>query len=157
LTPFLTQEMEHPQGYGQEDTSAMLAAGLGGAGGATSAIAGKVAQTAAQTHNGGAMGAVLDDAARARTKAAAEASEGIAADNAQLKQTQRQEGEKGLQGMYGTDTSGMLDASGQVAGDVNAETNADKTGWLQNATGVLNALSSGATAGANMGFKPFGK
>ncbi len=154
LTPFLTSELTHPQGYGQGDTSAMLAAGEAGAGGATSAIAGKVAQEAAQTHNGGAMGAVLDDAARSRAKAAAGASEGIAADNATLKQQQTQDAAKGLQGLYGTDTSGMLDASGQVANDVNAEVSADKQGWLQNAEGVINTLSGAATGAGALGFKP---
>ena len=32
LTPFLTSELEHPQGYSQQDESAMLAAGDAGAG-----------------------------------------------------------------------------------------------------------------------------
>jgi hypothetical protein len=147
LTPFLTQELEHPQGYGQQDTSAMLSAADAGAGGTTSAIQGEAARRAAQTHNGGAFSAVLDDAARQKTKAAADASEGIAAQNAGVKQNQQQDAERGLQGMFGTDTSGMLDASGQVSKDVDAESQANNSGWLQNALGVINSIG-GAAGGA---------
>jgi hypothetical protein len=75
-------------------------------------------------------------------KAAAGSSEGIQAQNENLKQTQQQEGAKGLQGMYGTDTSGMLDSQGQEANDINAEVNADKSGWLQNTLGIANAASN---------------
>lgn len=150
LTPFLTNELEHPQGYGQEDMSAMLSAAEGGAGGATAGIVGKANQEAAQTRNAGGFQAVLDDAARARTKAAAGASEGIAADNAGVKQQQQQNAEKGLQGLYGTDTSGMLDATGQISRDVDSEVNASKTGWLQNTEGIMATLNNGANSVANV-------
>jgi hypothetical protein len=79
-------------------------------------------------------------------KAAAGASEGIQAQNEDLKQTQQQEGAKGLQGMYGTDTSGMLNSQGQEANDINAGVNANKTGWLQNTLGITNAASAMITA-----------
>lgn len=137
LTPFLTQEMEHPQGFGQGDTSAMVAAGLGGAGGANSGLVGEAAQRAGASRNSGGFQAALDDAARMRSKAAAGASENIAGENANLKQQQTQEGAAGLGKLYGTDTSGMLGASGQVAPDINAEVNANKTGWLQDANQLL--------------------
>jgi hypothetical protein len=150
LTPFLTSELEHPQGYSQQDESSMLSAAEGGAGGATSAIAGKATQAAAQSRNAGGFQAVLDDAARQRTKASADASEGIAANDANLKQTQQQSAEKGLQGMYGTDTSGMLEATGQEAPDINAEVNANNSGWLQQAEGLMGTLSGGANAAANV-------
>lgn len=154
LTPFLTSELEHPQGFGQTDTSAMLSDAEAGAGGATSAITGKAMQQEAQTHNAGGMAAVLDDAARSRAKAAAGASENIGAQNATLKQNQIQDASKQLQGMYGTDTSGMLDATGQEANDINAQANASKTGWLQNATGIMSSLAQGASGAASLGFKP---
>jgi hypothetical protein len=150
LTPYLTQELEHPQGFGQQDTSAMLDAANAGAGGVTSAIQGEAARRAAQTHNGGAFNAVLDDAARQRTKAAAGASESVAAGNAGVKQQQQLDAARGLQGMYGTDTSGMLDASGQISKDVDAESEADKTGWFQNMNQLLQTLTGGANAAANV-------
>ena len=90
----------------------MLSAGLGGAGGANSGLVGQANQRAAVSRNGGAFQAALGDAARQRDKAAAATSEGIASQNANLKQEQQQDAAKQLQGMYGTDTSGMLSATG---------------------------------------------
>lgn len=150
LTPFLTQELEHPQGYSQQDESAMLSAGDAGAGGTTSAIQGQVARQAAQTHNGGAFNAVLDDAARQKAKAAAATSEGVAAADAGVKQNQQQDAARGLQGMYGTDTSGMLDASGQISRDVDAESQANSTGWLQNTTAIMKALQGAGMKGVTL-------
>jgi hypothetical protein len=153
LTPFLTSELNHPQGYTQDQTSAMLSSALGGAGGATAGIVGQANQEAAATRNAGGFQAVLSDAARSRAKAAAGASEGIAADSAKLAQQKQQDASKQLQGMYGTDTSGMLDATGQVSTDINAQVNADKSGWLQNATGVINSLANAGSAAAGLGVK----
>ena len=153
LTPFLTQEMEHPQGFSQQDLSAQTGAALAGAGGANAGIVGQANQEAATTHNAGGFQAVLDDAARQRSKAAAGASEGIAAQNAQLKQTQQQEGAAGLGKLYGTDTSGMLDAMGQQNQDINSEVNANNSGWLQNTLGVISAINGSAKAAAGLGAK----
>lgn len=147
LTPFLTSELEHPQGYSQGDTSAMLAAGMGGAGGATSALVGQGMQRAAVSRNAGGFQAALDDASRERAKAAAGSAEGIAAQNATVKLGQQQDAAKGLQGMYGTDTSGMLDSAGQQAGDINAQVNAGQSGWLQNSMNVIKMLNPGYSRG----------
>ena len=118
LTPFLTQEMLHPQGYGQQGLSAMTAAAEGGAGGATSGLTGQAMQRAAASHNTGAYGAALDAASRNRTMATADASEGIAAKNAGLQQQQQQDASNQLGGLYKTDTSGMLESQGQEANDI---------------------------------------
>jgi len=153
LTPFLTSELEHPQGYSQQDTSSMLSAAEGGAGGATAGIAGAANKMAATSRNAGGFQAVLDDAARQRAKASAGASESIAGQNANLKQEEQQDASKQLQGMYGTDTSGMLDATGQEANDINAEVNASKSGWLQNAEGLLGTVGGLASGAAAQGLK----
>ena len=129
LTPFLTEEMLHPQGYGQQGLSAMTAAAEGGAGGATSGLTGQAMQRAAASHNAGGYQAALDAAARERTKASAGASEGIAASNAGLQQAQMQEGAKGLQGLYNTDTSGMLNAMGQEKGDIETAFSVHACAW----------------------------
>lgn len=155
LTPFLTEEMLHPQGYGQQGLSAMTAAAEGGAGGATSGLTGQAMQRAAASHNAGGYQAALDAAARERTKASAGASEGIAASNAGLQQEQMQEGAKGLQGLYNTDTSGMLNAMNQEHGDIDSEMNAIKTGpqWLSNYSqwAQANANMAKAASSAGMG------
>lgn len=147
LTPFLTEEMLHPQGIGQAGLSAETAAAEGGAGGAASGLTGIANQRAAVSRNSGGYQAALDDAARQRTKAAADASEGIQAQNQNLEQEQSQEGASELGSMYKTDTSGMLQSQGQEAPDINAETNAGNSGWLQQTMGVLNSLG-GAAGGA---------
>ena len=150
VTPFLTQEMLHPQGIGQAGIAAETGAALGGAGGAASGLTGQAMQRAAASRNAGGFQAALDDASRQRMKAAAGASEGIQAGNEQAKLQQQQEGAAGLGKMYGTDTSGMLSSQGQVANDINAEVNADKTGWLQDTLGIVNAGANAANAGANV-------
>jgi hypothetical protein len=48
--------------------------------------------------------------------------------------------------MYGTDTSGMLDATGQEAGDVNAQVNANNSGWFQNTMNYMKTAASVAGA-----------
>ena len=132
LTPFLTQEMLHPQGIGQTGLAAKTAAAEAGAGGANSGLMGQANQRASVSRNAGGFSAALDEAAREREKAEAGSSEGIQAGNEQLKQEQMQQGAGGLGKMYGVDTSGMLNAMGQEAPDINAKMNADRYGWIQN-------------------------
>lgn len=141
LTPFLTSEMLHPQGLGQEGIGAETGAALGGAGGAQSGLVGGALQRAAASRNAGGVDAALDAAARERMKAAGAASEGIQAQNENMKEGQRQAGAAGLGRMYGVDTSGMLESQGQEANDINAEVNANKTGWLQNTLNIMNTLN----------------
>jgi hypothetical protein len=153
LTPFLTQEMLHPEGVGQTGLAAETASGLAGAGGAAAGLTGAADERAAVSRNAGGFSAALDDAARQRAKGAAGASEGITANNEQLKQQQVQDAARGLQGMYGTDTSGMLSAMGQQHEDINSEVDANKTGWLQNTLAIVNALKPGysSSGGFSMG------
>jgi hypothetical protein len=142
LTPFLTQEMLHPQGIGQTGLAAETASALGGAGGAASGLTGIANQRAAVSRNAGGFSAALDDASRNRSKAAADASEGVTGQNEALKQQQEQEGAVGLGGMYKTDTSGMLGAMGQEAPDIKAGIEAGQAGpaWM-------NTLNKGVGAG----------
>jgi len=157
LTPFLTSELLNPQGYGQQGLSAQTAAAMGGAGGANAGLVGEANQQAATSRNAGGFQAALDNAARTRDKAAAGASEGIAANNANLQEQQRQDAASGLSKMYGTDTTGMLDAMGQENNDINAETTAGQSGWLQNAMGIISTINGGANAAGNLGWKPLAK
>lgn len=151
LTPFLTEEMLHPEGIGQQGLSAETAAAEGGAGGATSGFTGQAVQRAAASRNGGAIQATLDDLARSRAKAAAGASEGIAADNERLKQQQQQEGAAGLGKLYGTDTGALTDLMGQESRDIDAGVNANNSGWLQNASSLIRALNGAGMKNAQGG------
>ena len=141
LTPFLTSELMHPQGFSQQDQSAQVAAGLAGAGGANAGLAGEAAQRAGVSRNAGGFQAALGQAARERQKAAAGASEGIAAENANLRESQRQQAAKGLQGLYGTDVGAQLESQENVASDINAEAQAGMHGL---AAEHLDAIIAGA-------------
>ena len=153
LTPFLTARMLHPEGLGQEGISAETGAALGGAGGAASGLMGAAAQRAAASRNAGGFDAALDAAARERMKAAGTASEGIAAQNENLKQEQSNNAANLLEKQYGVDTSGMLESQGQEANDIKAEVDANQTGWLQNTMDILktiNGLGAGGGAGSKI-------
>lgn len=148
LNPFLTSELTHPQGFSQQQQTSMLSAAQGGAGGATAGLTGQANLQTARTRNAGGFGTALDAAARSRQQAVAGQSENIAGQNAQLQQTQQQDAAKGLQGLYGTDSSNALNALGLQNGAINTEVNAGKSGWLQNATGILSTLNGTGSAGA---------
>jgi hypothetical protein len=142
LVPFLSQQLTHPSGMSQQDIGSQLTAGLAGAGGATSGLQGAASKDAATSRNPMGFSAALDSAARSRDKAAAGTSEGIAANNVNVKLDQQNQAARGLQGLYGTDVGAQTSNQGQVAGDVNAETNAGNSGWLQNTMGILKTLGS---------------
>lgn len=153
LTPFLTQEMLHPQGIGQQGIGDEQAAVEGAAGGAGSGLTGLADQRAAVTHNAGGFQAALADAARSRTQAAATGSEGIAAGNEQEKLRQQEQGAAGLGGLYKTDTSGMLDAMQQEAPDIRAEDTAPT--WMDTAKGALGLVGGAAGLAGGFGIPGF--
>lgn len=148
LNPFLTNETLHPQGYSQQDLTSQLAASEAGAGGAAGGLTGEAQLQAARTRNSSGFTGALDEASRQREKAAASTSEGIAANDADVKLKQQQEGAQGLQGLYGTDQDAALKSMGIQTGDINAGVEAGKSGWLQNATGVISALNGAGTGAA---------
>jgi hypothetical protein len=147
LTPFLTQQLLHPQGYSQQDLTQQLNAGAAGAGGAASAITGDAADMAARTRNPSGFTSALDEAARDRDKAAAGSSEQVAANDAGVKLQQQQEAAKQLGGQEGMDSDAMLKSMGLQTGDINAGVNAGDSGWLQNAMSVLKTVG-GLAGGA---------
>ena len=144
LSPFLTSEMLHPEGLGQEGIAAETGAAMGGAGGALSGVQGGAAQRAAVSRNAGGYQAALADAARSRSKAEAGASEGIQAQNENLKQQQKQEGARGLENMYGVDTSGMLNAMNQERGDIETglQASAAPEGWMSTTNNLLKTMKN---------------
>lgn len=150
LTPFLTQRLLNPSGYSQGDMGAMLANAMGSAGGATSAITGQANLQAGRSRNDAGFSTALDDAARQKTAAAASTSEGVAANNANLKQDQSNNAAKMLSGLYGTDV-GAQDSELNTANNATATgVEAGKSGWLQNLTGIIGTLSGGASGAASL-------
>jgi hypothetical protein len=131
----------------QQDIGQQLTAGLAGAGGATSGLAGAASKNAATSRNPVGFSAALDSAARSRDAAAAKTSEGIAANNANVKLDQQSQAGKTLSGLYGMDVQGQNEAQRNQTGDINAMTDADKTGWMQNMTGIIAAINGSGGQG----------
>lgn len=144
LTPFLTQRLLNPSGYSQGDMGAMLANAFGSAGGATSGVTGQANLEAGRSRNDAGFSTALAEAARARTASAAHTSEGIAADNANLKQDQSNNAAKMLQGLYGTDVGAQNEALNTANSATQTGIEAGKSGWLQNALGIINTLTGAA-------------
>lgn len=153
LNPFLTSELTHPQGFSQQDQTSMLSAGQAGTGGANASIAGQAALQTARSRNPAGFSTALDAAARSKNQTNASMSENVAANNANLKNTQQQDAASGLQGLYGTDSGNALKALGLQDSAIGTETQAGQSGWLQNATGVLNAVTGAGKSAAALGLK----
>jgi hypothetical protein len=149
LTPFLTQRLNNPQGYSQQDMGAMLANALGSSGGSTSGITGQANLTAGRTRNDAGFATALGDAARQRDKSNASTAEGIASNDAGVKLQQQDQAAKMLQGLYGTDVGAQSDNLNTANSATMAGTAANQTGWLQNAMNVIQTLSGAATGAAN--------
>lgn len=140
LTPFLTQRLNNPQGYSQGDMGAMLANAFGSAGGATSGITGQANLQAGRSRNDAGFSSALDDAARSRTAAAAGTSEGIAANDANLKQDQSNNAAKMLSGLYGTDVGAQGDALKTANDATQIGFQASQNGWMQQFPAFIKSL-----------------
>ncbi len=147
LIPYESRQLTNPSGYSQQDIGAMLSAGLAGAGGATAGLTGAADKMGMTTRNPVGFSGALDSAARARDKAAASTSEGVAANNAGVKLNQQSQAGDLLSKLYGTNVQAQNEATGQVSQDVNAAVNADKSGWMQNFTSILSALNGAGGQG----------
>lgn len=140
VIPTLTRDVNNAPGFSPTDLNAMLVGGEQGAGGANAGIVGQAGLTAARTRNSAALPGVYDQAARRTAQTLSNNALNVQTQNAQLKQKQRQAALSGLEGMYGTDVNAQLKAMGIVPEDINAETNAGNSGWLQNTVGTISAL-----------------
>ena len=146
LTPFLTRELNNPQGISQQDQTAALSASQAGAGGVAGGLATKANERAAATGNASGVGASMDDIAREREKAAAGASSNLANENTQTKLKQQQQGAEGLGSLYGKDVSAQLGAMGVQNNAIGQEVNAGSHGWFQNMTNLIAAIRGGGQA-----------
>lgn len=151
LTPFYTQEMRATHGFNPNQINEMLTAAEAGGGGATGALEGQAQQESARTRNASGFTKSLDEAARDKAKAAAGASEGIAAQDVMGAKQLNQQGAAGMEGLYGTNVGAQLKAMGQQNEDIGTAVQAGQSGWLQNMQGTLNSLANGAKGAAALG------
>jgi hypothetical protein len=148
--PFLQNELNNPQGFGQQTLNQIQTQGGQATAGATGAADEAALLNASRTGNTAAVPGVIDQTARNAMKQ--QSNNVLSSDlaNAQLKQEQQQEGSAGLEKMFGTDVSAALQslglsnsAIGEWTGADNATQNAD-LGWGKL---VTQALGPAAAAG----------
>jgi hypothetical protein len=143
LLPFLTRQLNSPQGFTQQQQGAMLGQAEAGAGGSTAGLATEANLAAARNRNSGGFSGALDEAARQKDKALAGTSEGIATQNANLQQEQQQAAAQGLSKLSGQDTDAQLKAMGLIPSDINASTSAyGKGDWLGDLTRTIGGVGS---------------
>ena len=147
LNPFFTQEMRAQHAYTPGQTNELLTAAESGAGAATGAEQSALINNAARTGNSTAVTKSLDEMARDKAKAAAGASEGIAAANVTGAKQLNQEGAAGMQGLYGVNTGAQLNAMKQANADVQTQQELNP-GWLKGVEGIVDTVSNAASAAA---------
>jgi hypothetical protein len=141
LTPFYRQEMNAQHLYNPQQMNELLGAGEAGISGANATAMGQAQSEAARTRNTSGFSAALDQNARERMQQTGALGQGVAAQDVLGAKQLNQEGAKGLAGLYSTDTDAMLKAMGIETGDINAQTEAGKSGWFQNLLGGVNAAT----------------
>lgn len=151
LIPQLERESINAPGYSPIDLGNMQTQAL--TTGAAKSGAAREAATLRAARTGNA--AALPGQEAAINEAGARASGGllqnILSKNAQLKAQQQAQAQKGLEGIYGTAARAQGEEAGLVPHDIDAATEANKTGWLQDTMGALGTLGNlGSGAGSAM-------
>jgi hypothetical protein len=146
LNPFFTNEMNATHEFDPSQTNELLTAAEAGSGGAFGGAEGEMKANAARTGNATSLTKSLDEMARNRGKAAAGASEGIAAQDVTGAKELNQRGAAGMQGLYGTNVSGQLGAMKQANEDVSTEQATQGKDWASQLTSLANL--GGSIAGA---------
>ena len=146
LNPFLTQEMKETHGLDPNQQNEMLTAYEAGAGGALGGLGAGIQNNAARTGNATGVGKTLDEMARDRSKAAAGASENIAASDVMGAKQMNQQGAAGMQGLYGTNVSGQLNAMKQQGQDISAAANLTASPFAD----LANVANLGASIGGKI-------
>lgn len=139
LAGTLMSEAAHPTGIDPTTMSRMDTAALDTAGGSNASAAGQGALRAARTRNAGGADAAIASSARG---GAATASKGILGNrikSAELASEQQGRAISGLNNLYAENVSGGNQALGQVAPDVNANTQAENASYDW-ATDIMNPL-----------------
>jgi hypothetical protein len=150
LDPALTAEATNPQGYAPGDLAAMNTASQQSLGGATAGITGTANLEAARSRNAGGFQGAIGSGSRSAMKQNSQNALEVQAENARLKEAQKQQALSSLQSLYGVDTStalGYLHGSNEALGTEN-ESSGAKSFLDQYLLGAQKAAASAAAAGA---------
>lgn len=153
LAPTLESQMANPQGFGPTTIAQMDTAAQQSAGGSQAAAVGQGALRAARTRNAGAGEAATAASTRSAGQQLSQAALRTQLANAQAKMQQQGQAESGLEGLFSTNAGLSVNALGEVAQNVNANTNAVNASWdwakdlfdpmLQDATAYASSLNKG--------------
>ena len=147
LAPQLEAESVSPSGYAPSDMSAMRTAAMQSAGGTQAGATGAGRLYAARTRNSGGIGDAIASSARTAGQQLGQESVGIEAQNAQLKQKQRQAGLSGLEGLNTAEMGAGENALGLSNQALNAENQAPNF-WQKYLLTAMGDANKAAEAGA---------
>lgn len=153
LAPELLNESVNPQGFAPADLAAMNTASQQSAGGSEAAAVGQGALQAARTHNLGTPNAAIGQSVRQAGTNLSNSALRTQIMNAQEKSKEKQAGIGGLESLYGTELNTELGGLGQVANNVNANTNAEGQSWDW-AKFLLDPAMAGAASGIGAAMHP---
>lgn len=125
VAPELTAMATHPMGFNPSDLAQMKTEAMQTAGGSNAGAVGQGALLASRTRNAGTADAAISQAARNAGETLSDTGLKINSENARLKEAQRNEGLRGLEGLYGTDIAGANNALGEVARNAEADAAAE--------------------------------
>ncbi len=129
LMPELASEAAHPAGFNPRDLAAMQTQVQQSEGGSNAGAVGQGALLAGRTKNPGVAAAAIPEAVRESGETASKNSLGIQTKNAALRESQRQSGLEGLEGLNKTETGAGISALGEVAPAVSADTAAKNASY----------------------------
>lgn len=129
LAPELMSEAANPQGMTPVAKAQMNTAGQQSAGGGMASAVGQGALAASRTRNAGTADAAIQGAARSAGQNASNAALKTEMADTGMKEKQKQAGLSGMENLTGMQTGASVNALGQVAGNVNADTNAQNASW----------------------------
>ena len=129
LEPMLASQAAHPSGMSPTDIAAADTAAQESAGGGQSTAVGQGALRAARTRNAGGADAAIGDASRSAGRELGSSALRTRIASSGMKNANQRAAESGLGNLFSENLSGGNQALGQVAGDVNANTNAENASW----------------------------
>src|ERR1039458_8291620 len=146
VQPFYARNLHAEHEFDPTQMNEMLTAAGLGSGAQSGQLESAMERQGAVTGNAAGQTKGLQEGFRDRLKSQDAFSQNVASQDVLGAKQLQQEGAAGMSGLYGENLKGQLDAMGQVSGDINAATQANQTGWLQQAEGIAKT-GAGIAAG----------
>ena len=142
LSPFYANEMNAEHLFTPGQTGELLTSTMAPLGSELGDVQHQAELQGARTRNASGFTKSLQQAARDKMKAAAGASEGVASQDILGAKQLNQEGAAGMEHLFGADTGKQLQSLGLEEGAIQGQTEAGKSGWLQNLNDTIKTIGS---------------